>query len=212
MASSAAAAPVTCHGVDGQPKLLIVISNWRTGSTLLSKILHSHPDINLGPTPWSAELFRQQERGFKDLEWPDSMRAVWNRRFSAPAEYLEAAISRRRQSRPDAAVIGHKFQVGWLTLPGDTSDYHVRREDFEALFMRNASWCKVLLYRCDAVAQYASFVRARGSGHWLNSSACSGPEVRLNLNGFRVFKDLQDSHHSGLLHAVARSRKTSLVV
>lgn len=23
--------------------------------------------------------------------------------------------------------------------------------------MRNASWCKILLYRCDVVAQYVSF-------------------------------------------------------
>ncbi len=106
--AAAAAAPAKC-GVHGQPKRLIVIANWRTGSVLLSKILHSHPDINLGPTPFAGELFRQQEREFKDLDWPSYIRATWDRHFSAPDEYLEAAFAIRRQARPDAAVLAHKF-------------------------------------------------------------------------------------------------------
>ena len=131
-----AAAPAKC-GIEGRPKLLVVISSWRTGSNLLSQMLGSHPDVDFTPVP---EWFRREERAFDDLGWPSSMRAAWQQRFGAPARYVNAAISIKRQSST-RAVTGHKFQLGWLVPPREKSSRYVRLSDFDRLFVRNASWC-----------------------------------------------------------------------
>jgi len=57
----------------------------------------------------------------------------------------------------------------------------------------NSSWTKVVLYRCDVLAQYVSFKRAMKSTEWISSTTkCTESEVTLDLERFARWKEYQD--------------------
>ena len=163
----------------------------------------------------------QSRHGLDRLGWgalAPPMRPLWERRFAAPAPYLAAAVAaerarlaaRRRTAPPGGAgavavgttAIGHKFQLGYLGAPPNTvegySKYlaadatHMSARVFRRAFLDDAAWREVLLYRCDVLAQWASYWRAMRARNWTDARPCRGT-MRFDRDRYLRFKRHQDS-------------------
>lgn len=138
----------------------IIVSNGRTGSTLLVDLLRSHPAIEC-----QDEIFNEQRwQGWRSpLGW--LVRAY-------PAPYLEWQA--RRVTKP---IYGFKLKTG--------GQVHDLARALRSLHQRG--WLLIYLHRRDALQQTFSWCVAQASGRW--QSRLDGPlrqnaTVTLNVEDF----------------------------